>query len=300
MIYLDKKQIKKLNSVLVSLVSNILNSYSLIKLKNRLVNGLIRLPLFLICFPNTSFAHAFFDEHAQGWFWYEEGLQVQKPENKNSPSIFLSPTQQMKVYQRQVEDSLNLAILNPSEANLKAYAKNYFETIKKAQHFTDAYQLMVLKNPSLDYSLKFPTSPLAQRIYAKQKEDRLQIAIQEFARTHGFFFFFSPLCQYCHLFAPIVKEFSEKYGIAVLAINLDPKSHPDLKEFPNALPDKGAARLFKITYLPSLFVVNPKTREVIPIANGFINLEQLEENLKRIIEAKSSSLNNSALEVLYD
>lgn len=264
------------------------------------------LNLFVLLFATLNsfpLKASFFEEHAEGWFWYQDFLEEQEPKNKNPAFINITPTHQMKAYQKKVEDSLNLAILKPSEANLKAYAKNYFEVIKKAQQFTDAYQLMLLKNPSFDYSLKFPISSVAQQVYAKQRETGRQTAIREFAKSNGFFFFFSPSCQYCHLFAPIVKDFAEKYRIAVLAINLESQNHANLKEFPNAIPDKGAARLFKVTYLPSLFVVNPRTREVIPIANGFISLEQLEENLSRIIEAKSysnNSLSNSSSEVSHE
>lgn len=252
-----------------------------ILVKPSLANKALRfllLPL-LIYLPALSSADSFFNEHARGWFWYQEPSE--KIEDKLVPLKEPSPTEQMKVYQKKIEDSLNLAILHPTEENLKTYAQNYFDVINKGQRFTDAYQMMLLRNPGFDYSLQFPINPLAQQIYEQQKEVNLQTAIQNFAKSHGFFFFFSGDCQYCHIFAPIVKNFAQKHNISVLAISMNQEK---LKEFPNAVNDNGAARLFRVTALPSLFAVNPKSKEVIPIANGALSLNQLEENVLRVVE----------------
>jgi conjugal transfer pilus assembly protein TraF len=245
----------------------------------------MRLFVILICLPALSVANTFFSGHDEGWFWYQEALELPK-ENKENPNPItplttLSPTEHMKAYQRKVEDSLNLAILKPNETNLKAYAKNYFEVIHRGQRFTDAYQRMLLKNPNFDYTLQFPVNPLAQQVYAEQKEIHLETAIRDFAKSHGLFFFLSSTCQYCRVFAPIVKSFAKKYNISVLAISMDSQK---LKEFPNAIENRDAFRLFKVTHLPALFAVNPKTKAVIPIAHGAISLVQLEENILRVVE----------------
>lgn len=247
--------------------------------------------LLLNLMPTPSNA-SFFDEHAKGWFWYQDFLEDKNTQAQNlPPKANLNPSQQMQAYQKSIEQSLNRAILSPTQENLKIYAQNYFDVIQRAQKFTDAYQMMILKNPHFDYLLKFPINPSAQQVYVQQKEHHLQAAIRDFAKHNGFFFFFSPHCRYCHLFAPIVKAFAEKYHIAVLAINLEP-DQPNLREFPHAIPDNGASRLFKVTYLPSLFVVNPKTRDILPIANGFVHLEQLEENLFRFIASQQNNALN--------
>jgi hypothetical protein len=61
--------------------------------------------------------------------------------------------------------------------------------------------------------------------------------------------------------------------------------HPQkLKEFPNAIENRDAFSLFKVTHLPALFAVNPKTKAVIPLANGMISVAQLEENILRVVE----------------
>jgi conjugal transfer pilus assembly protein TraF len=130
----------------------------------------------ILCLPALSVASTFFNEHAEGWFWYQDGSL--ENENLGVPLKTLNPTEQMKAYQRKIEDSLNLAILKPTEENLKAYAQHYFEVIHKGQHFTDAYQRMLLRNPRFDYALQFPVNPLAQQVYEQQKELSLQTAIQ--------------------------------------------------------------------------------------------------------------------------
>lgn len=238
------------------------------------------LVLVLIC-PMASYASSFFDNHQEGWFWYQVPIKKEKPKNDVEISkIEVNPTDQMKAYQKKVEDSLNMAILYPTEKNLKAYAHNYYEVINRAQQFTDAYQLMLLKNPSLDYTLRFPVNPIAQAAYTEKKEFMTHASVSQFARTHGFFFFFSGACKYCHIFAPVVKQFSRKYGISVLAISMDGSVLPD---FPKAQLDNGAARAFKVAQFPALFAVHPKSKRVIPVAYGALTLNQLEENVLRVM-----------------
>ncbi len=79
----------------------------------------------------------------------------------------------------------------------------------------------------------------------------------------------------------------------MLAITLNQQKLPD---FPNALHDNGAARLFKVTHLPALFAVNPKTKAITPIAHGAISLSQLEENVLRVVEYQGRYQENAVTE----
>lgn len=228
----------------------------------------------MLILPATSMADCFFDRHQEGWFWYQnlkEPLNEKTKQNKPK-----SATETMNALQKRVEESINLAILHPTEENLKNYARNYHEVVQRSQQFTDAYQWMLLRNPEFDYSLRFPVNMLSQAVYTQTRERSIEKAMHYFAKHYGFFFFFKAHCPYCHLFAPTVKAFANKYGVSLIAISLDGGV---LKEFPNALQDHYAATRFRVQALPALFAVNPKTKSIVPIANKAVSIQELEETI---------------------
>jgi conjugal transfer pilus assembly protein TraF len=243
--------------------------------------------IFLCCLyligvmPAGAFASGFFNEHQEGWFWYQDPTEIQKRKVHPNPALLLSPTEEMRALQKKVEDSINLAILYPTEENLINYARNYHEVTRRGQQFTDAYKWMLLNNPEWDYSLKFPVNPLSQNVYLKQREQTIEQAVRQFALTHGFFFFFKGTCGHCHVFAPTVKQLCDKYGISIVAVSVDGGILP---EFPQAVQDYHASVRFNVHALPALFAVNPKTQQVIPIANTAISLYEIEENIFRFMQ----------------
>ena len=49
--------------------------------------------------------------------------------------------------------------------------------------------------------------------------------------------------------------------------------------FERNLQDNGLAETWGVNSYPSLFAVNPKTGHVIPIANGMISIQEMEERI---------------------
>ena len=246
---------------------------------------LLKLCLFLLL-PSLVFAQSFFETHSDGWFWYQDvpfDTKVLKIPKKDTDYDLSNPTKTMLDFRKKVEDSLNLAILFPTPENLRNYAEQYFEVIRKGQRFTDAYKVMALHYPQYDYSLKFPTNHVAQPIHIAEELKIRKNKIYQFSKSHGFFFFLASRCPYCHAFSPIVKQFTEKYNISVVPITLDGGVLP---EFPHAVPDNGSAKALKVYSLPSLYAVNPGTQQIIPIANGALSLSELEENILKIMEVQ--------------
>lgn len=244
-----------------------------------------KLILFLL-WPPIIFGQPFFEAHNDGWFWYQDfPLETKNPEKINElySSGSTNPTDSMLAFRQKVEDSLNLAILSPTQENLRNYAAQYFDVIRRGQRFTDAYKVMVLNYPQYDYALKFPTNHLVQPIYAREQIKITENKIHQFSKNHGFFFFLASRCPYCHAFAPVVKQFAQKYGISVVPITLDSGALP---EFPNANPDNGTAKALSVYSLPALYAVNPHNKQIIPIANGALSLSELEENILKIMDVQ--------------
>lgn len=237
--------------------------------------------LITIVFSQHTEAQTFFEQHQKGWFWYEKLA----PEKKLPPQV-LNPTERMQALQARIEQRLNLAILEPTEAHLKDYAEHYWRAIHQAQHFTDQYQNLLLKYPALDYGLKFPASPLAQAIYDREQHQQIGNALKTFAQTQGIFFFFKGDCAYCQVFGPVLKAFAKDYGIEVLPVSLDGKG---LADFQNFHSNQGIADLLQITHLPFVVAVNPQTQAITPLAHGAISYSQLEQNIARVLQRAGGS-----------
>lgn len=120
--------------------------------------------------------------------------------------------------------------------------------------------------------------------FAAIKED----AIAPLAKQQGFFFFYSASCPHCQHFAPRLKRFSERYGFKVLAISVDGGFLPS---FPDAVMNDGQAKVFDVTILPALFLVNPDTQKAALVNEGTIDEAELTRRLLKIsrMQAEGSS-----------
>lgn len=122
----------------------------------------------------------------------------------------------------------------------------------------------------------------AHREILKREEKRLiDEKLRRLAKSFGLFFMFKGDCPYCHKFAPTLKAFAETYGFEVKAISYDGSP---LREFPVAVRDNGAVTaLNPEKVFPAVFLVNPHTREVIPLAWGMTSFTGLQENAQTIL-----------------
>jgi conjugal transfer pilus assembly protein TraF len=252
------------------------------------------------CFlvPKTSATH-FFGEHARGWHWYEyipllipeerdqqEGQEKGGQEQKVRSSLS-TPTELVKAYRKELESRLHAAWVNPTPQNVKAYQKMQQDLTDRSKIFSTIWMQNVFSNPELDHTLVSPVNQQGRHIQIDLEKRRTFKVIKNLSETFGLFFFFAEHCSYCHQFAPIVKKFAETYGWKVIAISVDGGSLP---EFPHAEADNGLFHAWGIKALPSLFAVNPKTQEAIPVAYGLTSLDDMETRIMALAGHDSQEL----------
>jgi len=85
----------------------------------------------------------------------------------------------------------------------------------------------------------------------------------------------------CRQFSSVVKGLSKKYEWDVMAIKIDDAGDP---LFPDALPDNGIVEKFKITHVPTLLAVHPKTGKIIPLAYQYIGETEITERINTLIQ----------------
>jgi conjugal transfer pilus assembly protein TraF len=230
---------------------------------------------------NTSNA-AFFEQSAEGWHWYQDPPIIE-PSKEPAPTVapkITNPTELVKAYRQELEKKLHLAWVAPTPKNVQDYQEMQRDLMQRSENFSKTWMQVVYQNPHLDHTLVAPVNQKARHIYLDQEKNRTAGLIQSLKEKYGLFFFFSGQCEYCHQFAPIVQQFANKYGWQVIAISVDGGVVPGFKEI---LPDNGLVAKWKVSVLPALFAVDPKTEHVLPIAYGLTALDQMEERIKALV-----------------
>lgn len=231
-------------------------------------------------------ANDYFDRYAEGWFWYrdppveptEEKSQqtTTEPDNEQTAESPEDPLNQLKQIQETIARAEAKAVLYPTAENITDYLRLNQWQLDQSSLFSDVWRRVVWQNPELDYSLRRPVTNLAVHAYQDQRNTDKAAAVTEVAATHGLFFFFKGACPYCHAFGPILKQFSEMYGIEILPVSLDGGTLP---EFPHPKTDTRVASELGISTVPSLFLVDPRERNVIPLGSGVMSADELADRI---------------------
>mgnify|MGYP002384268429 CR=1 FL=1 len=229
---------------------------------------------------------SFYKRRAEGWHWYQDRniQQMQNEENKKQSEHqshqSLTPTQLLKLYQKEIERRLHLAIFFPTLENVKAYQELQKDLMERGQLFADRWMQSIYLNPSLDFTSSYPINQIGRHTYIDEENKLKYTKLKALSKSYGFFFFFKGDCPYCHTFAPIVKRFAAKYGWVVKAVSLD---RGTLKEYPKPLLDNGIAERLSITHVPALIAVNPKTQQILPISYGISSEDEMEAHIMTLI-----------------
>jgi conjugal transfer pilus assembly protein TraF len=217
----------------------------------------------------------YYAQHAIGWHWYDDPKLAAKADNK----VTVNPILQMQALKQTVEWTLDKAILDPTVENVKAYIVLQNAISQRADQFSRVWQWALLQGPHLDFSLVHPTNQIGRAVYLDALTDQQDQAIKALAKQRGLFFFYHSQCPYCQRFAPIVKSFSERYGMPVVPITTDGIALP---EFPNSRSDQGQAQKFQVRAQPALFTVDPYTHQAVPVAYGLISEQDLRQRILNI------------------
>jgi conjugal transfer pilus assembly protein TraF len=220
-----------------------------------------------------------------GWNWYRESKEIKqsnpkkhKTLHKNNSSEY-SSLKQLEEFQKKMDAAKAKAVLYPTVENVTAFIKLYNYIISKSSQFQEMWTHVNMTMP--DPEIVPYGSPKSRSIKENQEKNWLNRKIKKLSLNHGLFFVFKSGCRFCHEFAPLVKNFSEKYGFEIKAISADGGKLPD---FPDSVLDNGVnSQINPDGIYPALFIVNPKTKVVLPIAWGMVNEDDLEANLKHWI-----------------
>ena len=241
----------------------------------------------------------------EGWFWQKDPPPVRKPiPPKTKPPTQaapgpteLSPDERdlaaLADFKLRMERALNVATINPTEANVMRYLELHAEARRKASVLADVGSAVALRMPWIDgtTSGSRPVQPTAQRAFdAIKLQDRDQL-LRELTQTHGLYFFFRSNCAYCHVQGPMLRQFQEKYGFTVFAVSLDGGQLP---EYPNAVRDNGLAQRVADAMgvpsqhfvVPAIVLARPSTKEVIPVGFGAMTMDEMADRVAMVVRVR--------------
>ncbi|BDI06100.1 conjugal transfer protein TraF [Sphaerotilus microaerophilus] len=184
--------------------------------------------------------------------------------------------------QKALEELRQIAIVQPSEANVRRYMALESQVVARASAFADVARRVAWMQPELDPSLQGrPVNALALEVYDQQQAQSRSRAVAALGRDHVLLFFFRSDCPYCHAMAPVLAAFAQQHGLRVEAVTVDGGSLP---QYPQPRQDNGIARALQVSQVPALYLAQPGAGRITPIGFGVLSQAQLLERLGSLAE----------------
>ncbi|WP_418321386.1 conjugal transfer protein TraF [Piscinibacter sakaiensis] len=232
-------------------------------------------------------ANPYWRDAWRGWHFYEE------PEDEHdaaplAPKAVPIPAKprrapelvEFEQLQKSLEEKRQVAIIRPSEANVRRYMELEAQVVAQASRFADVAQRVAWSSPELDPSLQGrPVNAKALEVFDQQQLADRSRSMQDLARDHVLIFAFRSDCPYCHAFAPTLDAFRRRHGLQVLAVTLDGGTLPG---FADARRDNGIAANLRVTQVPAVFLAQPFTGQITPVGFGVMSEAQLLERISTV------------------
>ena len=217
-----------------------------------------------------------------GWHFYcdrrEEEAPQAEPALPPAPGDAPSATERILELRRALEEARAEAILDPTPANVTAYLQLQQETLQRAAAFSDAFRRTVWATPEVDYTLKRPVGALAKQVWSDGRRQARDAALAALGDRYGLIYLGHAGCAGCEVFGPLLRAFSLRHGLDVLAVSLTGEA---LEGWPEAVADNGrAARLgLDNTPVPALVLFDSETKRTIPVGFGVMAEDEMAERI---------------------
>jgi conjugal transfer pilus assembly protein TraF len=231
--------------------------------------------------------HPFWDDYRRGWHFYDDPeietvpapkppLKADKPQrDTRAPELI-----EFERLQKRLEEFRNIAIIRPTESNVRRYMELEARVVRQASYFSDVAQRVAWSTPDLDMTLQGrPVNARAIEVFDREQAQSRNQSLASLSRTHVLFFFFRSDCPYCHAFAPTLEAFHARHGIQIVPISVDGGGLPT---FPQFRRDNGISRTLQVTQVPAVFLAEPFSGKITPIGFGVLSESQLVERIATV------------------
>lgn len=238
----------------------------------------------------------FWDDYRRGWHFYEQPEPEAPPPKRPQPRAQAKPPTDARPpeliefarLQKRLEDFRSIAIIRPTEANVRRYMELEASVVRQASHFSEVAQRVAWSTPDLDMTLQGrPVNARGIEVFDREQTHTRNQSLAALAQTHVLFFFFRSDCPYCHAFAPMLEAFQGRHGIQIVPISVDGGGLPT---FPHYRRDNGISRTLQVTQVPAVFLAAPFTGMITPIGFGMLSESQLIERIATVTAPGADAL----------
>lgn len=231
---------------------------------------------------NWAMAAGYNDNTSDSWHWYHD-KPVSKHGKKKAPKMVpfnkLSAHEQVVILHYYTINAANEATLYPSQKHQEEYVKWQNFWTSHASDFTQEWVELNMRHPELDYSSTHSTLNASAGIYAREKTQKEQAAINKLSKTYGLMFFYRHDSGFSEQMAKLVASFAKAHHFTLLPVSMDGYKSPFL---PHTRVNHGQAEHMKVKIFPSLYLVNPKTGTYKPVFYTYTALDQMQATLLNI------------------
>ena len=229
---------------------------------------MIRCLLFLILINQAAYAAPY------GYLWYNLPKEkISKPGVSYNRLSFTDKDAVLKFYTLEALHKVRHTHKIEDERIFLAM-QDYW--LREAMIHGKVNQLALLKYPEYDFSVTHPTSQLGTKLQDTIEYQNKMQNIKTMANSIGLMFFYRGENPIDRQQIPILLDFCERYKFTLLPISVDGKISELL---PNSKIDNGQAKHLNLRYFPAILIVNPKTKEINPVAFGLTTQDILTERL---------------------
>lgn len=220
------------------------------------------------------------------WFYCDP---PRAPDSPSAPATTVpQAAERLAAIGRQLDELKARAILEPTTANVSAYAAFQREQMNRASLFADVWSRAVWQNPSLDYTLQRPVGTLGKREWlAERKADR-GATMAALAKRYGVYYFYASTCGACDVFAPILKSLSDQYDLSVLPVSMDGGRSG---AFPTFVVNTGQYEKMGLSgnQVPALVLFDTLTHRPVPIGYGIMSADEVIERIFTLTRVEPGS-----------
>ena len=261
--------------------------------KTKLLFFILALVFSILCGQGSTYAAN--PVPKKGYLWYNLP-KIEQPLKKARAIPFskLSYQERNKVLHYFTMESLHKARQTHDVKDMEVFLSFQRYWLNEASIFQHNFQYALLRKPELDPTVKNPTSAIGTSLNEQQKGLYRQKAISELTQHYGLMFFYKGASPYSEKQALVLKDFAQRYQFKYIPVSVDGVV---LDSMPNSRRDSGQAKRLHVSNYPSLILVEPKTGQTMPLANGFLTQDYLTENFEVI--AKELARSKQGEGVLY-
>jgi conjugal transfer pilus assembly protein TraF len=243
--------------------------------------------ILIIAFLFLSFPALAKDDYCKenrlGWHFYcDDGKEDTEEDKSNRNGSSEEASRMLKDTQEKLETLKTMAVMFPTESNIRNYIAYQNQILNNVQKFSEAWKKVIWQNPELDYQVKHPISVVGNQLNNELKTQEKQKLISTLNQRYGLFFFYSSKCPYCHQFSPILKVFAAHYNLEVMAVSMDGGILP---QWPDTKLNQAQADNLGMSGkpVPAVLLFDSKTQEVIPVSFGLVAVDELENRIVSLI-----------------